>query len=615
MGSPLLHCSLLHQALFSCNPFTNPCLINCKENLSFELSTSTQHLKFASSHIHFKLIPVLIWTGIFVFFSHVPLTAQNLIPNPSFENFNDYKAQVFGSPFTNLYPGVLDWHITTRGMYSGVHSDSIKKAHPNDDQFYRPYHGQAHAVLLLQNTSSLGPVANATMQAKLIDSLNAGCYYRFRMYVLPEGVYPFEPNPMHPQSASAFYGSTKNIGAYFSKNMVMDTTSAIGHAFDSLFLQPQVLIPQNSFITDTTNYTQVSGVFKAGGGEQYITVGYFGWVDTMSVFKFRQQQVFGSNDNWRIKFLFDSLNLYQVPPPDSLLTASRDTSMCPGDTLQLFVNARDALNYQWDDNSTDSLRIITQPGTYYVDAFYPCGDILSDTIVVSAKDVLPPIAVNDTAICPGEAAHYKVPPGPVYTLNGNPVSTNFDISTPGQYNLTATNSCESDTFQFEISYLQVPAIPNIVIHDTALCEGEEMQITLPDSLSYVLNSAPVKQNPVTISQRNDYELLADNGCETRTFTFTVHDEGCETLLFVPNAFTPDSDGVNDCFDVSVIEQQSYHIMIFNRWGQMVFESTNPEDCWDGSHNGKTQAGVYTYRIIVKTHGREIDKAGMVQVVR
>src|SRR5690606_29635557 len=154
-----------------------------------------------------------------------------------------------------------------------------------------------------------------------------------------------------------------------------------------------------------------------------------------------------------------------------------------------------------------------QPGTYYVDAFYPCGDILSDTIVVSAKDVLPPITINDTAICEGETAHYNVPPGPAYTLNGNAVGANYDISTAAQYTLTANTSGENDTFTFEVSYLQVPAIPTIVIHDTALCEGEKMQITLPDSLSYVLNSAPVKQNPITISERNDYELVADNGCE------------------------------------------------------------------------------------------------------
>ncbi|WP_417612264.1 gliding motility-associated C-terminal domain-containing protein [Owenweeksia hongkongensis] len=381
----------------------------------------------------------------------------------------------------------------------------------------------------------------------------------------------------------------------------------------------------------------------------------------------------------------DSLSLERLTPSTSLITSTKDTSICQGDTLQLFINARNALSYQWDDNSTASLRAITQPGTYYVDAFYPCGDILSDTIVVtskdtlitsrhdtslcprdtlwlspnafgalnylwdnnstdsvryinapgiywvnshfpcgrvmsdtvvvSAQDVLPPITVNDTIICQGETAHYKVPPGPAYTLDGNPVSTNFDISTAGQYTLTATNSCESDTFLFEVSYLQVPAIPNIEINDTALCEGEEMQILLPDSLSYVLNSIPVKQNPMTISERNDYELLVDNGCETRIFTFTIHDEGCETLLFVPNAFTPDGDGVNDCFDVSVIEQQSYHIMVFNRWGQMVFESTNPEDCWDGSHKAEIQAGVYTYRIIVQAPGRKIDESGIVQVVR
>lgn len=570
-------------------------------------------MKFSYLHTCFRLTFTLFWVGMLVFtFSH-HTAAQNLIPNPSFEIFNNYSNDDLQYSW-ETFPSVTDWYNNTNQV-THVNSDSIRKAYPNDPQFYKSYHKQAYLRLVLWNHPTVGPRFNHTTQAQLTDSLQQGCYYSFSMYVLPEAIYPIEPNPMDPNSTSAFYGSTKSLGAYFSKEAILDTTSPIGHAFDSVSIKPQVRVPQDYYITDTTNYTRVSGIFKAEGGEKYITVGYFGWVDTMTVYKFRQQQKFGSNALWRIIFCIDSLNLYQIPPPDSLITTSKDTNMCPGDTLQLFVNARDALSYQWDDNSTDSLRTITQPGTYYVDAFYPCGDILSDTIVVSAKDVLPTITLNDTAMCEGEAAHYKVPPGPVYTLNNKPVATNFDISIAGQYSLTATNTCESDTFTFEVSYLQVPSIPNIVIHDTALCEGEEMQVTLPDSLSYELNSIPVKQNPITISKRNHYELLAGNGCETRLFRFTVNDEGCETLIFVPNAFTPDGDGVNDCFEVSVIEQLSYHIMIFNRWGQMVYESHNPDECWDGTYKGTSKADVYTYLIIVGAPGREIKKRGMVQVLK
>lgn len=71
----------------------------------------------------------------------------------------------------------------------------------------------------------------------------------------------------------------------------------------------------------------------------------------------------------------------------------------------------------------------------------------------------------------------------------------------------------------------------------------------------------------------------------------------EITLFVPNAFTPNGDGINDLFSVSTTGIISYEISIFNRWGEIIFQSTNPNEPWDGSHNGlKAPSGVYQYII-------------------
>lgn len=589
------------------------------------------------------------------------------------------------------FPGLVDWYIPTPHPMGGPNSDTIHAIKGNLG-YYKPIHQAANYMCTQQYWPFNLPNNRAKktfVQCKLKSALQAGCIYNFSAFVLPIGLWNSEPNPQDSNSWASKFVSTKNLGFYFSTTAIFDSVNPYGQSFDTYNIQPQVTLPQNQFITDTSQYTRISGQFIAQGGEEFLTIGFFDPMANTPCKVIRDNRLTIMNDSTmgltHSVFHIDSLNLYRKPPSPTLLTSTDDTSMCANDTLPLQAKAIGSDSLRWDNGDTARIRAITQPGTYYVDAFYPCGDILSDTIVVtlkdtlitsrhdtnicpgdslmltpntfgainyiwddnttdsirkvnspgtywvnsyhycgrtisdtivvSAKDVLPPITLNDTAICEGEAAHYKVPPGPVYTLNNNPVGTNFDISTAGQYSLIATNTCESDTFTFEVSYLQVPSIPNIVIPDTALCEGGEMQITLPDSLSYELNSIPVKQNPITISKRNDYELLADNGCETRLFRFTVNDEGCETLIFVPNAFTPDGDGVNDCFEVSVIEQLSYHIMIFNRWGQMVYESYNPDECWDGTYKGTSKADVYTYLIVVGASGREIKKRGMVQVLK
>lgn len=71
----------------------------------------------------------------------------------------------------------------------------------------------------------------------------------------------------------------------------------------------------------------------------------------------------------------------------------------------------------------------------------------------------------------------------------------------------------------------------------------------------------------------------------------------EITLFVPNAFTPNGDGINDVFSVSVSGIVSYEISIFNRWGEIIYKSTDPSQAWDGTHHKvKVPAGVYQYII-------------------
>src|SRR5438874_7649950 len=57
-------------------------------------------------------------------------------------------------------------------------------------------------------------------------------------------------------------------------------------------------------------------------------------------------------------------------------------------------------------------------------------------------------------------------------------------------------------------------------------------------------------------------------------------------LFIPNAFTPNNDGINDYFGVNGEGLQNFHILIYNRWGQVIFESTNPHATWDGTFKGQ-----------------------------
>ena len=89
----------------------------------------------------------------------------------------------------------------------------------------------------------------------------------------------------------------------------------------------------------------------------------------------------------------------------------------------------------------------------------------------------------------------------------------------------------------------------------------------------------------------------DNGCKDSTTKIIIVKD--EHTFYVPNSFTPDKDGHNDNFCVKhhSLREDTYNITIYNRFGQIVFQSSNPNECWDGQYeNENAPHGVYSYYI-------------------
>jgi gliding motility-associated-like protein len=80
----------------------------------------------------------------------------------------------------------------------------------------------------------------------------------------------------------------------------------------------------------------------------------------------------------------------------------------------------------------------------------------------------------------------------------------------------------------------------------------------------------------------------------------------ESYLAVPNVFTPNGDGKNDEFRVAYRSLRDFHIWVYNRWGKLVYESTDPARGWDGNINGRPAAeGAYFY--VVRAMGTDAAK--------
>ncbi len=112
-------------------------------------------------------------------------------------------------------------------------------------------------------------------------------------------------------------------------------------------------------------------------------------------------------------------------------------------------------------------------------------------------------------------------------------------------------------------------------------------------------------------------VTTEYGC-INTYTYPIVIDG-DYAFYVSNAFTPDGDGVNDTFrpDGIGLDPDNYEFLIFNRWGQLIFESYNPNTSWDGTFNGvESQQDVYVWKIKTKDHTKkEREYYGHVTLVR
>jgi gliding motility-associated-like protein len=122
-----------------------------------------------------------------------------------------------------------------------------------------------------------------------------------------------------------------------------------------------------------------------------------------------------------------------------------------------------------------------------------------------------------------------------------------------------------------------------------------------------------------------YTFLATNACETLTGTIEVRPaaDSLESLVFIPNVFSPNSDGSNDEFKLGTVrnaEILEVELMVFDRWGELHFQTTSWNDSWDGRLRDKrTLPGVYVWHLRVKARycGQEYEffEKGDVTVVR
>ncbi|MFT2008801.1 gliding motility-associated C-terminal domain-containing protein [Pontibacter sp. 13R65] len=148
------------------------------------------------------------------------------------------------------------------------------------------------------------------------------------------------------------------------------------------------------------------------------------------------------------------------------------------------------------------------------------------------------------------------------------------------------------------------------------------EVEVLDSDFQVLASYPVSGTSYTDNNAYDsprlrYRIKATSRTGNQ-FSYSNYLEVVQPLkLFVPSAFSPNNDGLNDVFTVKGKFYENYSIKIYNRSGQVVYQSIEPTEGWDGTYQGQSQpAGAYVYEIQLTTlDGEKKDRKGTVTLIR
>jgi len=199
--------------------------------------------------------------------------------------------------------------------------------------------------------------------------------------------------------------------------------------------------------------------------------------------------------------------------------------------------------------------------------------------------------------------------------NGSNQSS-FIVSQPGIYRVKVDeNGCDT-TGTIAVSYITKPTIE---FNDTTICITQQLLLdaSFPQS-SYLWQDGSTLPK-FTITQAGNYAVDVTNTCGSSKAVINVSFENCACKFYVPNAFTPNHDGVNDLF---LPKYQclfsNYALKIFNRWGQVIFASKNSATGWDGSFSNEEQPmGTYVWELSYKDDltGKSMIKHGTVVLIR
>ncbi|KAA3630790.1 MAG: hypothetical protein DWQ02_17430 [Bacteroidetes bacterium] len=338
-----------------------------------------------------------------------------------------------------------------------------------------------------------------------------------------------------------------------------------------------------------------------------------------------------------------------VVPPEIEYELSPDTLVCSDEYL-LFAESDQAVSYAWSTSQQFTFILSQEPEflapvgwveySFYVRLTDQFGCEVVDQVNVSGHAIQ--VSLDEITLCIGDTVQLEVinQTGDELTYAWSPESliiegantatplvsptetTVFEVVLENEFGCSLDTSLMVNIFNYTPP-LTIEADPDTIL----LGESSILEATLADNYTYLWEPS------VTLSE-NDLPTVVATPEETTTYGVTIRDEsGCinqafvtvvvlvlecgEPYIFLPSGFTPDGDGLNDELEVYGHNIEEMHLVIYNRWGELVFESFDQADKWDGTYQGnELPAGSFGFYLEVTCgDGEQYVKKGNITLLR
>jgi gliding motility-associated-like protein len=348
--------------------------------------------------------------------------------------------------------------------------------------------------------------------------------------------------------------------------------------------------------------------------------------------------------------VIDSAELYILDVP-SISLVTDDTTICEGTFLNIEGSGGPGLTYSWSPvtglSNASTINPVANPAisTLYTLKAFVAGSGCDTLFEEISIDVMPkPLSLDagdDIDIC----EHTPISIMPLVTPDDNSFTylwympqgntateKKLQINDPivaqsGIYYFTVQGGvCGTITDSVFINIVEFPTLPQVV-SPLKLClnedvkslpvKGRNLRWYIEASGGQALDGLPII-NAATESTQDFYVSQSYGICESERAKFTVIVERCcDDFIFIPSAFTPNQDGMNDYFEMKVPDESRIErVEVYNRWGQMVYQRDNG-NAWNGMYQGQiVDLGNYFYNVTYTCKdGTIIHKKGEVLVVK